>query len=285
MSSLRTGFSAPSATSCLAAGLCVVLSVWLGGCPVPDPNGNGNTNTNTNDNSTGGQLNATILNITTSFGVSVQEDAPLTVLYTVTGSPDSVLGYYVPVADSSADAGKIGDRVVIDSSLLVGEGQAFSFDPVASGTGFYRVGVVATDGAETAEDESDGVIQVQGPPDPVFVQPSQVVTEAVAGDGILVSFDAGDPEGDAQWRVFYFSDGDDRTLSADRLGKLLATGSGNIGQVTFDTSGLLPGDYELGLSAVDSGRSIAGAVSAGEEDRIITIPSDANAGPIVRITQ
>ena len=285
MSSLRTESSATPAMSRVAAGLCVVLSMWLSGCPITDPNGNGNGNTNTNDNSSGGQLTVSILNLSTSFGISVQEEAPLSVLYTVTGSPDSVLAYYVPVADISPTAGPIGDRVVIDSSLVVGEGQAFSFDPVASGTGFYRVGVVATVGDETVEDESDGVIQVQGPPDPVFVQPAVAVTDVVAGEGVLVSFDAGDPEGDAQWRVFYFTDGDDRTLPADQLGTLIKTGSGNIGQVTFDTSGLLPGDYELGLSAVDSGRSITAAVAAGEDDRIITIPIDAEAGPIVRVAQ
>jgi len=284
MSSSGSGSSAIKAMPRVVVALCVLLSMWLGGCPTTDPNGNDNGNGNTNTNDNGTQLAVSILNISTSFGVSVQEAAPLSVLYSVTGTPDSLLAYYVPVADTSPTAGAIGDRVVIDSSLTVGTNQAFSFDPVVSGTGFYRVGVVATAGNVTVEDESDGVIQVQGPPDPEFVQPADAVTEVVAGEGVFVSFDAGDPEGDAQWRVFYFAEGDDRTLAADQLGTLIKTGSGNIGQVTFDTTGLLPGDYELGLSAVDSGRSIAGAVAAGESDRIITIPSGSVAGPIIRVT-
>jgi hypothetical protein len=67
----------------------------------------------------------------------------------------------------------------------------------------------------------------------------------------------------------------DDTPSAppDRIGTQLGIGDGNVGTVSFRTEGLAEGDYSLGLSATDSGMTVAATVAAGLLDRIVTIPA------------
>jgi hypothetical protein len=110
------------------------------------------------------------------------------------------------------------------------------------------------------------------------------IAMGAVGTDVAISFDAGDPEGDVQWRLFYLSETDSRELPPDQLGTQIGPpGSGNVGNATLSTSGLNPGDYELGLSATDSGMSIANTVAAGDLERIVTIPNTATRGPIVRV--
>ncbi|MBU0718803.1 MAG: integrin alpha, partial [Planctomycetes bacterium] len=122
-------------------------------------------------------------------------------------------------------------------------------------------------------------------PEPAFIQPVDSVTEIVEGEDVFISFDAGDPEADAKWRLFYLTASDSRTDLPDRLGEQLGIGSGNIGSFTWSTVGIQPGNYTLGLSATDSGDSVARTVSKGNEDLIITIPNSTETTPVIRIVE
>jgi hypothetical protein len=264
----------------LVAGVCATLLVVGPGCPgVPAPGDN------TNDNTDGdGEVTAQIVSFSQNFGVSAL-DPPISVLYTVTGTPDSIAGFYVPVADESAGSAPIGERVIVVSALSPGTNRAFSFDPAAAGIGYYRVGlIVMVDGVElTPTPLSTGVIQVQGPPEPRFIQPADAVTGVWKGDDLFISFDAGDPEGDVRWRLFYLAESDSRDNPPDELGTQIKTGSGNVGSATLSTSSMNAGEYEIGLSATDSGFTIATTVANGDLDRIVTIPNDLQSGPIIRV--
>lgn len=256
-----------------------LLLVFLAGCPaaVP-PNGNSNTNTNGNGNGDTG-VSGEVLNFSTDVGISLLAPA-LSVIFSMNGAPDTISGYYVPVDGNSASALPIGDRVVVATDLPAGTDQAFNFDPQIAGQGFYRVGILWTVGNLQDVAESSGIIQVQGPPDPAFVLPANAVTTVTQGDDVFISFDAGDPEGDVRWRLFYLAASDPRDVSADQLGTQIGTGSGNFGSATLSTSTLLAGDYELGVAATDSGLSVAATVANGEEYRVIVTAS----GPIIRVT-
>lgn len=265
---------------CLTAGTCVFLVVVLAGCPATgDPSQDGNTNDNINDNGTGtGQLGGVIISFSTSFSLS-ELDPAASVLYEVTGGPDSISGFYVPVADANPAAGEVGDRVIVAPSLpATGPNTRFPFDPRVAGVGFFKVGVLLRRGDETAEALSVGVIQVEGPPDPRFIRPVEDPNEVLQGSQVPVAFDAGDPENDVQWRLFYLTESDARNNLPDELGTLLAAGRGNVGGATFNTAGLEGGDYQLGLSATDSGSSVAATVAAGNLERIITV-----LGPVVKV--
>jgi len=105
------------------------------------------------------------------------------------------------------------------------------------------------------------------------------------GADVTVSFDIRDPEGDVQWRLFYFSESDLRNGLEDDLGTELATGSGNAATFSLNTNSLDPGDYQFGISATDSGSSISATVANEEYDRIVTIPNIATPTPIIRVVE
>ena len=186
----------------IATILGLVLLALGGGCPnfLPgngngNANSNGNGNGNTNDNTSG--ATAEIVSPSTSFGLSAL-DAPVSVLYTVDASATDIRGFYVPVADSSANSAPIGDRVIAATDLHAGVKQVFSFDPQEAGVGFFRVGIVYTLNGTEADVESKAVIQVQGSPNPLFVQPTQALTQVAQGAEVFISFDVRDPENNAQ---------------------------------------------------------------------------------------
>jgi hypothetical protein len=269
--------------------LGVTLVALGGGCPnffPPSDNGNGNGNENgngnTNDNTNGGT--AEIVSPSTSFGLSAL-DAPVSVLYTVEASATNIRGFRVPVADSSVNSAPIGDRVITATDLPAGVKQVFSFDPQEAGVGFHRVGILYVLNGTEGDVESQAVIQVQGSPNPLFIQPTQALTQVVQGADVFISFDVSDPEGNAQWRLFYLSETDSRDNPADQLGIGLATGSGNVGTFLLPTTSLAPGDYQLGISATDSGSSVAITVATGESERIVTVPNDTVSTPILRVAE
>ncbi len=266
----------------LTAAILGVAIFWLngGGClgtsgtePPPDDDGDGNG---------AEQITPEIISPTTSFDVSAL-DLPVSVLYSVDETATDIRGFRIPVADSSLDSAPIGDRAIIATGLAAGEQQAFAFDPEEAGIGFFRVGLVYVVGGTEEDIESRAVIQVQGSPEPIFIQPVNSLVEVVQGDDVSVSFDIRDPEGNAQWRLFFLSEGESLDVPADELGTIIAIGTGNVGTFVLETESLEPGDYQLGISATDSGSSIAATVAAGEGDRILTIPSDGSATPIVRV--
>lgn len=262
---------------------CLILLAFVTGCPVVNPpvdNNNGNGNTNSNDNTS---IEAAIVNFTTNFGISELE-TPVSVLYTVDTDAENVQGYYVPVAGGATDSPTIGDRVIAASNLDAGERLAFSFDPGESGVGYFRVGILFELGSATGETaESNGVIEVQGPPDPVFILPANDINEVVSGETVQIAFDARDPQAIVQWRLFYFTPQGDLDGPIDMLGTEIASGSGNAGNAEWLTEDVPLGDYRLGLSATDSGASVAATVAAGEINRIVTIPTVGGTTPIVRI--
>ena len=275
--------------------LCAGLLTVMVGCPPEDPVPGGNTNTNTNINDNVGDslegVTARIVSFSGNFGISRLE-APISVIYDVITELDALVitGYYVPVADTSIGASPIGERAVIATGLLAGESQSFAFDPQITGVGNFRVGIIVSTGVDEAAYESKGVIQVQGPPNPQFILPADAITVVSPGAEVPIAFDAGDPEGIVQWRLAYLSSDDARSVSPDDLGTQLLVGSGNVGNHTFSTSGLEPGDYEIALSATDSGFSISTTVANGDLDRIVTIPGALDdegqiiSGPIIRIS-
>lgn len=255
------------------------------GCPgtgdMTDGNGNSNGAPNTAE--------VSMVSFSSNFEVSRLE-MPISVFYTVLTTSDEpdpdILAYIVEVEDDSSDAAELGEPFTIATDLPTGERQSFNFDPRTLFAGFYRIGIRVTfSTGQQMEDETNGVILVQDPPDPQFIQPFDAVTEVTAGAEVFVSFDAGDPEGVVQWRLFYLSSTDSRTSTPDNLGTQLQRGSGNVGNATFATQGLAPGDYELGLSATDSGFSVSSTVANGDLARIVTIPDDEQSGPIIRVVE
>lgn len=255
------------------------LITLVAGCPgTMDGNGNGDGDGNGSPDT----VSATIVSPITNFSISALEE-PVSILYTVTGEPDEIFGFVIPVADSTPGSGPIGDPVVVATDLAPGTNRAFDFDPGALGVGNYRVGITARTGDMEFSDESDAVIQVEGVPMPRFIRPADAFTVAEVGELVTISFDAGDPEGLVQWRLFLLAETDSRTVSPDQLGMELRVGSGNVGSFQLDTATIAPGDYEVGLSATDSGFSILSTVGRGEIDKIVTIPSDTASGPIIRV--
>lgn len=264
----------------MAVGLLTLVTGCPQGTAPPDGGGPGTV-------VMGDGVTAALLAPATSFGISVLED-PISVFYSVTGASGQtdVSGYYVPLADANPNGSAIGDRVILETRDLDGDIDFFSFDPGAAGTGYYRFGILVTvDGVELDPVEGTAVVEVQGPPEPSFILPDAAATTIVVGDEVLITFDAGDPENQVHWRLFLLTETDSRTNPADALGTELATGTGNTGLYILATGDLAIGGYEIGISATDTGKSIAAAVSAGLGSRIVTIPNNTEGGRVIQIVE
>ncbi len=256
------------------------MLLLIAGCPgfpgtQPPPDGGGD--------GSGGSITAEIITPSSSFGISLL-DPPVQVRFSVPTTATDVRGFRIPVADLSPNSAPIGDRTVVATDLDTGTNRFFDFEPQEAGVGFFRVGIIYVTGGQEKSTESQAVIQVEGPPDPVFILPVDSIAVVQEGESVTVTFDCRDSEGEVQWRLFYLSSADSRTVPADRLGTQLAVGSGNVGTFTFQTAGLDADDYTLGLSATDSGASISATVAAGQNDRIVTIPDATRTTPIIRVT-
>ncbi len=266
-------------TLVLSAASCILTLSLVGGCPgtVEPPPGNGGE-------PPAGQTTARIVSPTTGFGVSFLS-ASISVLYDLPDEAADISGYYVEVEGPESTSPRVGDPVIVAVSLPTGQSRAFNFVPSAAGVGYFRVGVMYTLDGQQLTVESQAVIQVQGAPDPVFTQPSQAITSVEQGDSVNVAFDARDPENNVQWRLFRWAPGQSRTGPVDQLGTTLAVGAGNEGSFTMNTAGLIPGDYQLGLSATDTGLSVAATVARGDAARVATIPSETTPTPIIRVVE
>ncbi len=247
------------------AGATLVVAACLGmmGCPPVD------MNPGTGDPGDGPSDTLGITNLLTNLAFS--EDVQITVLYNAPTGATNVFAFY-RVLDGPANLGgeEIGIEEVIEEGLSAGSGQSFVFDSTGLRPGFYRLFVQADDLILP----SQGTIEIQGPPSPLFLEPAMEIT-VNAGEFVQVSADIGDPQGSARWRLF-FQDANDPldeeglTDDGSLLGTRLAEGTGNTVDFRWDTSNVTPGDYRLGLSATDSGLSIGGAVDAGRADTIVT---------------
>lgn len=256
----------------------VMAAVSMAGCPgvQPGDNTNGNTNGST-------QVTGSIITLNTNRQVSELEPF-LSILYSVSNVPSGtqIRAFFVAVTGSSpSDYQEVGDRQTISSSVPSGTNRAFNFVPSSAGPGRFRVGLSFSGGSATAIPDilSIGVVEVQGRPNPVFVQPSAAVTRVGQGQEVLISFDAGDPEGVVQWRLFVLGINDAINLPPDQLGTQIAIGSGNAGSATLTTADLPAGDYRLGLSATDSGASVAATVARGDSGLIVTNFN----GPVIQV--
>jgi|GEM_PF-3094238 len=253
----------------------------LTGCPESMPgdnqnqNGNGNANQNQNDNSQPGALDdveGEIVTLRNNQVVSSSETT-LAIFYAISNVPETaVIGaFYVPVDDPGADLEEDATLNIFQTQLPAGTNQAFVFNPNAAGTGFHKLGLRVELGSESKLIVSVGVVVVEGGPDPTFIQPVDAVTTVFQGQTVKVSFDAGDPQNEVAWRLFLLQEEDRRDAPLDQLGDELLTGFGNIGEFTLTTALLSPGQYELGISATDSGLSIAATVGDGRSDEIVTV--------------
>ncbi len=250
----------------LAVGFLTALS----GCPVPgDGNGNAiNGNTQPPPSAFG------ILNILSNAAFS--SEVALTIFYSVPESAQDVEAFY-RVLDAPANQGgePIGIQETIAENLPAGSNRSFVFDTAGLNPGFYQLGV-------RTEDEtylSVGTIELQGPPDPEFIEPADDVVVR-AGNEVDVVVDVGDPEGEANWRLFYQDANaplaeEGQAPDGSLLGTRLAEGEGNSIDFAWDTSNVTPGEYRLGISATDVGATIGEVVAAGGADVIVTAYSDA----------
>ncbi len=253
----------------------------VSGCPsVSTDGGGGDGNGGTDNTGTGGVLAGDIINIRTTTKIS-ELDPFVSVLYNLDNVPAGadIRGFYIPVTGTIGSYMDSGDLVVVATGLLSVDGQSFRFDPGSVGPGSYQVGVaVTTIGSET-QFRSRAAIDVQAAPDPTFILPNVSVSEISQGTSVPVTFDTGALDTSVQWRLFLLQNSDSRTSSADIIGTELVIGQGNIGAFTLSTDALLPGDFQLGLSATLSGASIAATVAQGNENLIVTNVD----GPIVRV--
>ncbi len=245
-----------------------LMLVTLAGCPgTGDPiMGNNNRNDNVNDNS-GGTPTFGVLNFMANLSFS--DEIVLTVLYSVPSDAETVVGY-LQLLNGPADAGgtAIGPEQIIATNLVAGRDQSFVIDTAELRPGFYQIGVRADDATFT----SRGTMEIQGPPSPLFLSPSD---DLVVEQGVRVAIlaDVGDPQNMADWRLF-FQDPDAPQLEqgVDVSGQLLGTriteGQGNEVNVMWETRNVEFGTYRLGLSATDIGLTIAATVAAGRAETI-----------------
>ena len=263
------------------AALCVVFLLNAAGCSNGTTSSGAGTGTDGNDEVTdGGEFVAEIVNISSIRQVSLLQSFE-SVLYTVTGAGENATigAFYVPVEDESGTVAPDATPVPIvgEAALVTGTNQAFRFIPADAGMGSFKVGITVVRDTGVNEALSEGIIQVLGPPDPRFIQPTDPVTTIARGDPVAIRFDVGDPEEDARWRLFFI----DATDPLDPLPNLsgmagteLDTDAGNYGSYDWPTSTLNPGRYEIGLSTTDSGETVANTIADHNDHLVITIPNE-----------
>ena len=264
-------------TAFLAATLCATT-----GCTLVPTDGDPNNDPNNGDPVA---PRREILNFNSNFSISELE-VPISVLYNVEvmegATLDSISAFFVEVESDNPGAAPVaGVDVVIIANVAAGSSQ-FKFDPALSGAGFFRVGlIIVEDGVELPAIESTGVVHVQGTPNPRFLSPDAAGITVAQGELVEIRFDAGDPQGIVQWRLFYLQNAvcvEDP--DQDNLDVIVKTGDGNFGFAELNTALLNPGDYTLGILATDSGNSVSETLDNGASDRIIV-----ECGPVVRVVE
>ncbi|MEK6676449.1 MAG: hypothetical protein AABZ47_12450 [Planctomycetota bacterium] len=263
-------------------GVAVFMILGSACVPVPTDSGTSNDNSVGATNSDGSTVTTGIVSPQASFSISGRS-VPISIIYNVVGQPEEISSFYAEADPLNPTGTPQGERFPISVGLQAGRNQQFQFDPGVVPLGSYRLGILVRTSEGQTEYFSTGIITIEGSPTPSFIQPTQAISQVSIGAIVPLSFDAGDPENRVQWRLFYLTENDSRDTSPDELGTQLATGTGNVGQFSFSTGGLGQGDFEVGLSATDSGLSIAATVGRGELQRIVTIPSETDRGPIIRI--
>lgn len=256
----------------LIGAISTLAAVALVGALVGCPGQAGNLRGNGQVGDSGDGVQAPVVGILNILSDAVSsENAALTILYTAPESAQSIVASYLVLsASASAGGAQIGIDEEIARDLPTGDRQSFIFDTTDLRPGFYQLRIVGN----AFESFSRGTIEIQGPPSPLFIEPAEDISVTV-GDSVSIVADVGDPQGQAQWRLF-FVDSDAEQVQEGQLagtqllGRRLGEGSDNPVTFTWDTTNVDAGVYRLGLSATDSGFSVAGAVAAGKVGTIVT---------------
>ncbi len=320
----------------LALASVVTALVVAGACIPVQPGGNDNEGSANDNVETVDELKSksAILNLQSNFSISGADAVSL--LYTVDGQPTSIDAYYVPVADTTPGAAPIGPEAVFEQNLPPGINMAVDFPVAERSAGNYRLGLTVTLGNESFKITTTGLVVVEDPPDPIFLEPVADLS-IEPGEQVSVTFDCRKVPENVQWRLFavrydardsdsdgvangidncpstspneresvdangcgptqdatdYDADGignsadtcpgtepntdvDTAGCSEEQRGVQIAVGSGNVGRVVWRTDNVTPATYRLGVSATDTGNSIAGTVAAGKSNRVVTRFTDA----------
>lgn len=259
--------------------LAAVLAVpfCLGGCTEAADTGGGSGqlgNGSAGDDGSG--QSAQVLGLSTDLSVSGGQ--LVTIPYVVPTSATSVRAFRVPEGQESDTTA--WEFFEFATPLSAGESQ-FTIDSADLPRGSYRIGVSYVSATGTRQSVlSTGVLHVQGLPEPVFIAPEEDV-EPVAGETVQIIVDMGDPEADVAWRVFYISDAsapeieDIPDTELGVIGNELGAGTGNVANLQWLTESVALGTYRIGVSATDTGFSVAQTASDGDGDRIVTVYAEA----------
>ncbi len=175
--------------------------------------------------------------------------------------PDPI--FREPTVDLSIDAG-VDVNITFDAQKVPEQNvqwRAFyaRFDTRDSDKDGVRNGEDDCPGTPSAERES---ADVSG------CSPTQVVTNDFDNDSVANDVDEcpGSEVG---------KDVDSAGCSQDQHGTQIATGKGNVGRPVWRTDNVPTGTYRIGVSATDTGKSVAGTLAEGKFKRVITRFTDA----------
>ena len=172
------------------AGACTALLLFAASCANIGGDGDsGGTSGGSSDNGGGTGASSTdvggdaIVNVAGETPIQISElEEPLSILYRVSASGGALVSsFYEPVERDTLQPVVGSEPTTIATLLPVGEGQFF-FNPSLAGVGYYRVGLRVLDASGEQTIISEGVIHVQGPPNPAFRFPTVDTTVRLGED-------------------------------------------------------------------------------------------------------
>ncbi len=261
----------------LKAGLTLGFGAAMmgAGCEM---DGNGNENGNGNGTAAPG-----VTIVSPLSDRDIPSGSIITITYTVTNSPTSVLAFYDRDNDPTT-----GNEVVFASNLTGGTNQTANFDTTGVAPGSYLIGIRASNASGTTTEYAtsatgDSVqIAINGLPQPFINSPASNL-EVLSGTTSVVDivFNCNDPENSVTWEVFY----DTNNIVGDGGETTVTTGSGNTdpGQlnstVSWLTLSIPESTYTVGVTCVDSGGTSETVYAAGR----VTITSQLSI-PTITVT-
>jgi hypothetical protein len=196
----------------------------------------------------GGAIGISISVLAPTVNRDLASGEKVTVVYNASGSINALEAVYD--LDGTENT---GDETVVIGGLPQGDNQFFDLNTAGIPAGTYFIGIRGTNGAGSTTSYASATVRVNGAPRAAFVNPdgtgAPVVSIVVGvGDLVLISFNMNDPENNVNWRVFYDLD----QTPDNRTEVTIATGSGNSGNVEWDTRGVAPGTYFIGVTGTDN---------------------------------
>ncbi len=264
MTSIRTWIWHRKAVAVVLMGaLAVSLPLGLASCKSGgSPSGGGGP-------SPGGPLTGAIL-LQTDITVS----QPVSIFYQTPNTAENIRAFRVAASSSDGlTAVEVGDEVIIapPPDLEPGEGQRFVLETEGVPVGPYFLGLrYLLNGVETRI-LSTYTVTMSGIPVPVFERPNS--NRTVYGDQTVnIRVTIGDQQNAVNWRLFYLDlNANTEGVPSDQLGNEIEVGTRNVVSTFWRVLGVPAGKYKVGISVTDYGQSIAEAVAAGREDRILTV--------------